>query len=52
MTWFTVPDTIPTAAILQAKKGKGEANPRRMAALLVEHLEEIREVGQVSSYFR
>lgn len=25
----------------EAKKGKGEANPKRMAALLVEHLEAI-----------
>mmetsp|Transcript_76420 Transcript_76420/g.126153 ORF Transcript_76420/g.126153 Transcript_76420/m.126153 type:complete len:199 (+) Transcript_76420:758-1354(+) len=27
----------------EAKKGKGEANPRRMAALLVEHLEDVRQ---------
>lgn len=40
----TKPGEISTALRLrchhdEVKKGKGEANPRRMAALLVEHLE-------------
>ncbi|CAL1157648.1 unnamed protein product [Cladocopium goreaui] len=30
---------------IKAKKGKGEANPRRMAALLVEHLEDVRQTA-------